>query len=241
MSEEAIRIGIVDSHVLIRKALRFWLSQYKEIHVVVETGESNELLKRLEDSSPIDVLILDVHRSFPNSKEALNLLKHRFPQVKTVILSNCIEPETVNEYLELGILGYVSKSAYPAELLAAIRSAGKHVLFENPVLTRALYWRANANIKTDVQQDGTHFTEKQKKILELLWQEKTTQEISDEVFLSVSAVDKIKQQLKEKTGARTTIGLLKFAIERKIIKPQYPINGSDTHIQPLQELQKSIP
>lgn len=219
--KENVCIGIADDHMLVRKALRAFLTQIDEIdiNVVMEAGGGNELLKNLEDNHSVDVLLLDAFMPAPCGEELLKILQYRFPHIKVLMISFCIDPEIISGFLDWGILGYISKAADPAELLAAIRSAYQCHLYENQILTKALYWKTNHLQQVVPENHDNGFSDKQKRILELLWQEKSTQEIADEVFLSVSAVDKIKQQLKEKTGARTTIGLLKFAIEKKIIKP----------------------
>ena len=218
MKENTIHIGIADDHTLLRKTLRTWLSHYNEFKVTIEASTGYELLQKLENYS-VDVLILDLFMPNIDGKESLQVIQHKYPGIKVIILSMYVEPEMVSELLDLGIYGYLSKSAETTELLDAIKEASKGIVHQNQIVTKALYWKTNNSAQVYSTQNGSSFTEKQKKILQLLWEEKSTQEIASEVFLSVSAVDKIKQQLKEKTGAKTTVGLLKYAIEKKIISP----------------------
>jgi DNA-binding CsgD family transcriptional regulator len=65
-----------------------------------------------------------------------------------------------------------------------------------------------------------NINEREKKILQLLWEEKSNKEIADELFLGIRTVERIRQDLKEKVGAKSTVGLLKYAINQKIIKEQ---------------------
>jgi DNA-binding NarL/FixJ family response regulator len=70
------------------------------------------------------------------------------------------------------------------------------------------------------------FTDREIEILKLLWEEKSNKEIADHLFLSVRSVEKIRQDMKEKTGVKSTIGLLKYAIKKRIIGVnQYNANG----------------
>jgi DNA-binding NarL/FixJ family response regulator len=65
-------------------------------------------------------------------------------------------------------------------------------------------------------------TGREKKVLQLLWEEKNNKEIADEIFLSVRSIEKIRQDMKEKLGIKSTVGLFKYAIERKIIQINVP-------------------
>jgi len=147
------------------------------------------------------------------------LLQEKYPHIRVLIVSMSLEHGTINEMLNMGAYGYLSKGDDISELSDAIIEASARKVHRNKILTEALYWRTDHTAQRDSSPSPIVLTEKQKKILQLLWNEKSTQEIADEVFLSVSAVDKIKQQLKEKTGVKNTVGLIKYAITNKIIEP----------------------
>ena len=217
MKEHSIKIAIVDDHNLFRKALRNLLSSIDDLEVVLESTNGHELVEKLFDHKEVDIVLLDLNMPGFDGRETLQLLHSKHPQVNVIVLSMHMDVKTVGELLNFGIYGYIPKEAELPELVDAIRTASKGLLYQNRILTDALYWRTNHVMKGTLGRNGHYINEKHRKILQLLWQEKTTQEIADEVFLSVSAVDKIKQQLKEKTGAKTTVGLIKYGIEKSII------------------------
>jgi DNA-binding NarL/FixJ family response regulator len=220
MSETPIRIGIVDDHNLVRKALRNWLSQFNYFDVKLDAASGKELFEKLSKNSKVDVLILDLLMPGEGGKECLLQLREKYPHIRVLIMSMSLDHYIVNELLDLGVYGYLSKGAEITELLEAIKEAAMGKVHRNKILTEALYWGSTrSDIHPSAASDEVSFTEKQKKILQLLWDEKSTQEIADEVFLSISAVDKIKQQLKEKAGVKNTVGLIKYAIEKGIIVP----------------------
>ena len=217
MRENTIKIAIVDDHNLFRKALRNLLSAVDDLEVVMEATNGHELLEKLHLNKDIDIILLDLCMPGLDGRDTLQLLHDNHPHVKVIVLSMQIDVKTVSGLLNVGIYGYIPKEAELSELVEAIRGASRGLLYQNRILTDALYWKTNHGLKGNFGRNGHYINEKHKKILQLLWQEKTTQEIADEVFLSVSAVDKIKQQLKEKTGAKTTVGLIKYGIEKSII------------------------
>lgn len=231
MNTDPIRIGIVDDHNLVRKALKNWLSQLHSFDVKIDAADGKELFEKLYEDSEVDVLILDLNMPGLNGKECLKYLREKYPHIRVLIISMSMDHDTINELLDLGAYGYLSKGAEISELSEAIREASMRKVHRNKILTEALYWGTGHDIPNETSSTEAVFTEKQIKIIQLLWDEKSTQEIADEVFLSVSAVDKIKQQLKEKTGVKNTVGLIKYAIEKRIIVPnsQIPVSPADPH------------
>lgn len=210
-----IRLAIACDHTIIRKAISDLLSRSQELKVVIDVSNTAELLKNLDSNDNPDVLLF---APSVYEKESLSQIRYHHPYIKVIVMLMHFEPYMANELLELGIHGYLSKRADTAELLQAINAAAVGMVYQNKTLTDTLNWRANHPLPSHaMQQQQLTFTENQKKILQLLWREKSTKEIANEVFLSTSAVDKIKQQLKEATGTKTTLGLIKYAIEQKII------------------------
>lgn len=215
MKETPIQIGIVDDHNLFRKAVKDLLLTVDGLNVVFEAVNGNDLFDKLNINKNIDVLLLDLYMPSLSGQDALQILHAKYPEIRVIVLSMSTDLKMVSQVLDFGIYGFIPKEADISELLDAIRCAAKGKLYQNKLLIDALYWRSNHSMHAS--RDQQSFNEKQRMIFQLLWQEKTTQEIADEVFLSVSAVDKIKQQLKEKTGAKTTLGLIKYGIENRII------------------------
>jgi len=182
--------------------------------VIIDVSNTAELLKNLDSDDNPDVLLF---APSVYEKESLSQIRYHHPHIKVIVMLMQFEPYMANDLLELGIHGYLSKRADTPELLQAINAAAVGMVYQNKTLTDTLNWRANHPLPPNAIQQQLTFTENQKKILQLLWREKSTKEIANEVFLSTSAVDKIKQQLKEATGTKTTLGLIKYAIEQKII------------------------
>ncbi|WP_217602606.1 response regulator transcription factor [Chitinophaga sp. GbtcB8] len=209
-----IRLAIACDHTIIRKAISDLLSRSQELKVIIDVSNTAELLKNLDSNDTPDVLLF---APSVYEKESLSQIRYHHPHIKVIVMLMQFEPYMANDLLELGIHGYLSKRADTTELLQAINAAAVGMVYQNKTLTDTLNWRANHPLPSHAIQQQLIFTENQKKILQLLWREKSTKEIANEVFLSTSAVDKIKQQLKEATGTKTTLGLIKYAIEQKII------------------------
>jgi len=211
----SINLAIVDDHALFRKTLKNFLSD-KNINVAVQAADIFDLLNKLKTSS-IDVLLMDVFLPELNGNDALKIIRSEYPDIKILMLSMSTDMDLISDLLDAGIHGYISKSEEPEELLQAIHVVADNRIYRNRLFTEALYWNKQNNIKSFTDDAAVALNEREKRMLQLIWEEKSNKEIADDLFLGVRSVEKIRQDMKEKIGARSTVGLLKYAIIKKII------------------------
>jgi DNA-binding NarL/FixJ family response regulator len=211
-----INLAIADDHVLFRKTLENYLSE-QDLSVSIQTSDIFDLLDRLK-ATPVDILLMDFFMPGLSGNEAVKTIRNEFPAVKILMLSMSTDMELISELLDSGIHGYISKSDEPEELLRAIQVLANNRIYRNRWFTEALYWSKQNNINVSpYTASPAILNEREKKILQLLWEEKNNKEIADELFLGVRSVEKIRQDIKEKIGARSTVGLLKYAIHKNIV------------------------
>jgi DNA-binding NarL/FixJ family response regulator len=147
------------------------------------------------------------------------------PHLKILVLSISTDMNLISEMLDAGINGYISKADEPKELLQAIRAISEDRLYHSRLFTEALYWNKLNSVRSYRDESLIGFSEREKKILQLLWEEKSNKEIANELFLGVRSIEKIRQDMKEKVGVKSTIGLLKYAISKRLIEPVVRTNG----------------
>lgn len=222
-----INLAIADDHTLVRKALQNYLSQQHNIKIHIQASSIVDLLTELIKTS-VDVLIMDVF--MPNSEgyAAFKTVKKQYPDIKIIALSMNTDLFLINDLLDIGINAYISKTDEPENLLQAIHAVAENRLYRNKLFTEALYLNRQNNIKNSAEKKADLLDEREKKILQLLWEEKSNKEIADEIFLSVRSIEKIRQDMKEKLDIVSTIGLLKYALRNNIIniyKEYINING----------------
>ena len=207
-------VALVDDHALFRKTLKSFLEQ-SNMRVAVQAADMFDLIDKLRSSS-IDVLLMDLFLPGSTGTEALKMLHQEFPDLKILILSVSTDMDLINELLDAGIDGYISKADEPEELLQAIQTVVNNQIYRNRLLTEALYWGKQNNVRY-VNGSNISLNEREKKILKMIWEEKNNKEIADKLFLGVRSVEKIRQDMKEKIGVKSTVGLLKYAINNKIV------------------------
>lgn len=216
MLPESINVAIVEDHTLVRRLLHSYISEQRNMNVVLMSPDITDLLKRLP-ASHAHILVMDLFMPGLSGFEAVELIKTKFPDLKILVLSMCSDMNLLSDLLDLGVYGILSKAEEPEELVRAINSICEQRIYRSKLFTEAMYWNKQVNIKTDTDSIDITLTDREKKILELLWEEKSNKEIAGELFLSVRSIEKMRQDLKEKLGIKSTIGLLKYAINKKII------------------------
>jgi DNA-binding NarL/FixJ family response regulator len=230
MLSRPINLAIVDDHSLFRKTLKGFLSEQPNINVVIQAYDIFDLLSKLK-TSPTDVLLMDIFLPELNGSEALKVIRGEYPNMKILILSMSTDMDVISDLLDTGIHGYISKADEPEELLLAIRTVADNRIYRNRIFTEALYWNKQHKVKFSAEHGKVLLNEREKKMLQLIWEEKSNKEIADELFLGVRSVEKIRQDMKEKIGVKSTVGLLKYALHKKIIETGHASKDLSRHLQ----------
>jgi DNA-binding NarL/FixJ family response regulator len=152
-----------------------------------------------------------------NGYEAVPIIKEAFPDIKILVLSMCHDMEMLSDLLDAGVYAIISKADEPEELLRAIVSLSEHRIYRSKLFTEVMYWNKQNTITGHHQFNGGFLDQREKEILQLLWEEKGNKEIADHLYLSIRSIEKIRQNMKEKLGVKSTVGLLKYAIKNRII------------------------
>jgi len=217
MPSEVIKVAIADELSLFRKLLYEYLSAQENITVMIEATDTKELADKLQDTV-VDVLLMGLYTSATNKEDTLRTIRLKYPRVKVLIISTGRDLQLISDLLDYGIHGYIAITEDPDELLKGIAAAAGNRIYRNNLFTEALYWIRQNNLQPDMTKNTIVLTEREKKILQLLWEEKSNKEIADMFFLSVRSIEKIRQEMKDKLGIKSTVGLLKYGIFKKIIE-----------------------
>lgn len=209
-------LAIVDESTLFRKLLRSNFIEQERLNVAIDTSELYDLFQKLKDY-PVDVLIIDVLMQQQNIRDSLRRIHQEYPDIKILILSMCTDVGIISDLLNLGVYGYVSKTDHPEELMKAVISICEGKIYRNRYFTEMLYLGIQRNIEQLADDKNIKLTDREVRILELLWEEKSNKEIADLVHLSIRSVEKIRQNIKDKIGVKSTVGLLRYAVENNII------------------------
>jgi DNA-binding NarL/FixJ family response regulator len=219
MSEQKIKLALIDDHLLFRKGIKALLTDSGAMECLFETADAFEFLDWLAKADALpDVALIDIEMPGMNGIELSEKLQKTFPSVKIIILSMHFRESLVISLVEKGVRGYLPKNAEPEELLMAIDTVYQRGFYFNDSFLKTMHAAFSGNRKNAHDTSlGFGITNREKEVLQLICHELTTQEIADKLFLSVRTVDGHRNNLLQKTGARNSAGLVLFAIRNNIV------------------------
>lgn len=211
-----IRIAIADDHILFRKSLHLLIGTFAEMTVVLEAGNGIELIEKLE-STPADILLLDLQMPEMDGFQTSGKIKELYPDIKILILTLMDEIESIRKCITLGVHGYFTKNTPPAELENAIWELLNDGFYFEKNLTCIINEIKNGNsIQVDKKQ-GIIFTAREKEILSLTAMGLKAKEIADQLFISTKTVNAHKQNIQQKYGFETMLSAVLHCISHRII------------------------
>jgi DNA-binding NarL/FixJ family response regulator len=216
---EPIKVLITDDHVLYRAGVKTALSAKKDVKVIAEADNGMHLLNMLKMIQP-DVILLDIQMPVMDGIGALPEIKKNWPHIKVIMLTMMDDHSMITKLMELGANSYLSKTSDSEVIYEAIKTCHEQEYFFNALTNKALL----TNLKTrnnmtpqKMVQAEANLTDKEMLILKLMCEEKSTKEIADIVELSPRTVEAIRDKLKVKTGAKSTAGLILYAVKNNIL------------------------
>lgn len=209
---------MADDHKIFRDGLRAALKEKDFFQVAWEVENGNDLMHKLDVKMP-DVLLMDVR--IPNSDgiNAISRIRKEYPDIRIVVLTMYDEPQLVHKMMEMGANAFLTKMADPEEITQAILTCVQEDFYFNDLVNQAVLLKLQRKKKsTRFLAPTVRFTDKELRILQLIADDKTTEEIAEAVYLSPRTVETIRQQMKQKAGVKTIAGLVMYATRHKILE-----------------------
>lgn len=122
---DKIQVLIVDSHPVMREALRIAIEIEPDMEVIGEARSSEEAVAQAHALSP-DVILMDIF--MPDDRGGLNTIDQLLsldPRNRVVVLSSSTDEVMIEAAFQWGAMGYLTKDAPRPELLSAIRKAAR--------------------------------------------------------------------------------------------------------------------
>jgi DNA-binding NarL/FixJ family response regulator len=220
---EPIKVIIADDHVLYRAGVKTALSTKKDVKVIGEADNGMHLLNMLK-MIPVDVILLDIQMPIMDGIATLPEIKKGYPHVKIIMLTMIEDHSMITRLMEIGANSYLTKTSDSEIIYEAIKTCYEQEYYFNSLTNKALL--TNLKQRNDITpqrmvQQEAHLNDKEMLILRLMCEEKSTKEIADLVDLSPRTVEAIRDKLKVKTGAKSTAGLIMYAVKHNILNEEF--------------------
>jgi DNA-binding NarL/FixJ family response regulator len=215
--QKPVKVIITEDHMILRQGLRMLLSEDHEIEVIGEANNGVELLELLAQV-PADVVLMDINMPEMDGFEATEHVTVEYPETKVIALSMLNSLPYVQKILNCGASGYLLKTTGKDELRSAIKlvaSGTNYICSELSISMLASSMTPVAPRNEKVEQTG--LSKREVEVLSLIAEGFTNAEIADKLFTSKRTIETHRQNILEKTGAKNTANLIKYAIGHKII------------------------
>ncbi len=206
-----IKVLLADDHKIIRDGLRSLIEKNPDMEVVGEAEDGRTTVRLVHELDP-DIVIMDISMPDLNGIDATQQIVTNDPGVKVIALSMHSDKRFVAGMLKAGASGYLLKDCAFDELEQAVKT----VLADHTYLSSKI---ATVVIKDYVPQVSTEHTSafsvlsaREREVLQLLAEGKTTKDIASELFLSVKTIETYRQRIMDRLDIHNLADLIKFAI-----------------------------
>ena len=209
---------LADDHVLVRQGLKRILEGMTDLEVVGEAGDGIELLDLLNHSNP-DMVILDISMPKLRGIEAIHEIKAIRPEVSILMLTMHKDKEYLYLALSAGANGYLLKEDADRDLFSAIEKIRQGRTYVSPNLSEELLddlvqiGKGEGKLSFEIDP----LTTREREVVKLIAEGKSSKEIADLLFISVRTVDNHRANIMEKLNLKKTADLVKYAIQKGYI------------------------
>ena len=214
-----IKIAIADDHKIFRDGIKMALAGKDNLKMLWEAEDGKDLMHKVAIKKP-DVLLMDIRMPEIDGINAIEMLRKEYEDIKIIILTMYDDQQMISKMMEMGANAYLTKTTDPEEIYEAILTCMNDDFYFNSLVNNAVMGKLIQKKNVRQHYGSTvpiNFNEKEIKILQLLAQDKTTEEISKIIFLSPRTIETIRQNMKSKVGAKTIAGLIMYGMRNKLI------------------------
>jgi DNA-binding NarL/FixJ family response regulator len=209
----SITVFLADDHAVVRDGLRVLLEAEPDIEVVGDAPDGHEVVELRPD-----VVVADIAMPGLNGIEAAAQIREACPSTQVIILSMHATSGHIRHALQAGARGYLLKESAGAEVVHAVRAVitGHHYLSQQ-VADKMVEDYLDQDEASEARDPLTSLTQREREVLQLVAEGKSSAEIAGILSLSPKTVDTYRSRLMEKLDISDLPALVKFAIRHGLI------------------------
>jgi DNA-binding NarL/FixJ family response regulator len=210
-----IRVLLVDDHKLFRAGIRSLLQTVSGVEVVAEAGDGREGLRLIEIHRP-DVVLMDIMMPGLNGLDTAARLARTSSSTRVIMLSMNADEDSVLQTLRAGAVGYLVKTADPAELERAIRAVVRGETFLSSAISQHVV--AACLGRQDREQTSLErLTPRQREVLQLIAEGHSTKAIAKSLGISPKTAEVYRGELMKGLDIHNIASLTRYAIRMGIV------------------------
>lgn len=214
IENKRIKIAIADDHQIVLEGFESILNNDPCFKIIATANNGNQVLDILE-TSPIDIVLLDLNIPVLNGLETTKIIKIKYPNVKILILTMFDDAMHIKEMIDAGVDGYLLKNSSKSSLIRAIESIMEGKPYFDAEVTKNILNKFKQTIQ--LENDKIVLSERELEIITLVTQGKSNAEIAEQLFLSIHTVKTHRKNINFKLNIHNPAELIHFAKQHHLI------------------------
>ena len=214
------RILLADDHEVVRAGLRALLEEQSGWEVVAEAGDGRDAVEKASKLKP-DVVVIDIAMPSLNGLEAVRQIVKAVPNTKVLVLTMYDSDPLIQQVLQAGARGYLLKSDAGRDLVSAIDALRRNKTFFTPKVSQMVLEgyldKSPKEKETEEEPESLRLTSRQREIVQLLAEGKSSKEVAAVLGLSVKTAETHRANIMRKLDCHSVTELVRYAIRNHII------------------------
>ena len=212
-----VKLILADDHRIFLDVIEALLMTEPGIEILAKVQNGQQVLETVDNESEIDLMILDINMPVIDGIEITKMIKQKYPEIKVLILSMYKKSEFIKTLISAGADGYILKNSEKQVLLEAISTliSGER-FFSNEIQESIIDSFTSKQFSKDIEI--VELSEREKEVVQLIVQEKSTAEIADILHLSQHTINSHRKSILNKLDVKNAAGIFRYALQTGIVK-----------------------
>jgi DNA-binding NarL/FixJ family response regulator len=207
----SIKIMLADDHKVLRHGLSQAIEAEDGMEVIGQAENGHEVVELCRKTTP-DIIVMDISMPSLNGIDATRQILKEQPKVKVIALSMNSNKKMIHEMLKAGAKGYLLKDCEYSELVEAIRIVATDKTYLSPSITGGVVENYILNAEDSKGSVFAALSEREREVLQLLAEGKTTKQIARTLHVSPKTVEGHRTRIMNKLDIDSVANLTKYAI-----------------------------
>lgn len=214
-----IRTAIIDDNNFLIKSVKEKLSFFDDIMISFTANNGLECMEKLNGNRHIDLILMDIEMPKQNGIETTALVKQKYPQIKTIVLTVFDDDENIFNAIQSGADGYLLKDTPPQALYDAMIQTleGGAAMTPSIALKTLNLLRSPLQLQKDTAEETVKLTGREVEVLEQLSTGLPYTSIAENLIVSPATVRRHIENIYKKLQVHSKIEAIALAKKKRII------------------------
>ncbi len=209
-----ITIAMAEDHQMLIDGVKSFFEYDENINIIGAVNNGEELVKLVSLKQP-KLVITDIRMPIMDGIEATKKIKNQFPNIHVLAMTMFDQHDAIKQMLDAGAPGYILKNSGIKMLSKAIETVAHGETFFDPNVAFNFMNNYIDDNVTIGKSEKVVLSNREKEILNLIAQGKTSKQISEELFIAKTTVDTHRKNMIRKLELNSGNELIKYAIDKK--------------------------